>query len=62
MLEGVPFAAKDLLETAGLETSYGSLIFAGRVASRTAAAGTNVGPLVTLYLLERELETRRRSR
>ena len=30
--------------------------------AHAAAAGTNVGPLVTLYLLERELETRRRSR
>jgi aspartyl-tRNA(Asn)/glutamyl-tRNA(Gln) amidotransferase subunit A len=38
MLEGVPFAAKDLLDTAGLETTYGSLIFAGHVPSRTAAA------------------------
>jgi len=29
--------------------------------AHAAAAGTNVGPLVTLYLLERELDTRRRA-
>lgn len=30
--------------------------------AHAAAAGTNVGPLVTLYLLERELDTRREGR
>jgi aspartyl-tRNA(Asn)/glutamyl-tRNA(Gln) amidotransferase subunit A len=36
--EGVPLAVKDLFETAGLETTYGSAIFRGNVPERTAEA------------------------
>jgi aspartyl-tRNA(Asn)/glutamyl-tRNA(Gln) amidotransferase subunit A len=49
--EGIPLAVKDLFDTAGLETTYGSTVFAGHVPEATAeavvrleAAGyTNVG-------------------
>ena len=37
-LAGVPFAAKDLYDTAGVRTTYGSAIFAGHVPDRDAAA------------------------
>ena len=36
--EGVPLAVKDLFDTAGLETTYGSAIFRGHVPERTAEA------------------------
>jgi aspartyl-tRNA(Asn)/glutamyl-tRNA(Gln) amidotransferase subunit A len=36
--EGIRLAVKDLFDTAGLETTYGSAIFAGHVPTRTAAA------------------------
>ena len=36
--DGVPVAVKDLLDTAGLETTYGSSIFAEHVPARSAAA------------------------
>ena len=35
---GIPLAVKDLFDTAGLETTYGSRIFAGHVPARTAPA------------------------
>jgi aspartyl-tRNA(Asn)/glutamyl-tRNA(Gln) amidotransferase subunit A len=37
-LEGVPFAVKDLFDTAGVRTAYGSPMFASNVPSRDAAA------------------------
>src|ERR671930_1623255 len=37
-LEGVPFVAKDLLDTAGVPTAGGSRICAGRVPARDAVA------------------------
>jgi aspartyl-tRNA(Asn)/glutamyl-tRNA(Gln) amidotransferase subunit A len=37
-LEGVPIAVKDLLDTAGVETTYGSAIFRGHVPERDAEA------------------------
>ena len=37
-LAGVPFAAKDLYETDGVRTTYGSAIFGGHVPTRDAAA------------------------
>ncbi|MGO9180022.1 MAG: amidase [Candidatus Limnocylindrales bacterium] len=37
-LAGVPFAVKDLLDTAGVRTTYGSAIFADHVPRRTARA------------------------
>lgn len=39
-LSGVPFAAKDIFETAGLATEYGSPLYAGRKGSRDAAIVT----------------------
>ncbi|HKI90791.1 MAG TPA: amidase family protein, partial [Gaiellaceae bacterium] len=39
---GVPVAVKDLLDTAGLETTYGSAIFAGHVPARSAEAVTRL--------------------
>jgi aspartyl-tRNA(Asn)/glutamyl-tRNA(Gln) amidotransferase subunit A len=36
--EGIPLAVKDLFDTAGLHTTYGSKIFAGHVPERTAEA------------------------
>jgi aspartyl-tRNA(Asn)/glutamyl-tRNA(Gln) amidotransferase subunit A len=36
--EGIPLAVKDLFDTAGLRTTYGSLLFADHVPDRTAAA------------------------
>ena len=33
---GIRLAVKDLFDTAGLETTYGSAIFAGHVPARTA--------------------------
>ena len=36
--EGVSLAVKDLFDTAGLETTYGSAVFAGNVPERTAEA------------------------
>ena len=38
VLEGVPFAAKDLIDSAGVRTAYGSPIFAAHVPARDAAA------------------------
>ena len=38
MAEGVPLAVKDLFDTAGLVTTYGSILFAEHVPSRTAEA------------------------
>ena len=38
MPKGIPLAVKDLLDTAGLITTYGSPLFADHVAVRTAAA------------------------
>ena len=40
MADGVTLAVKDLFDTAGLETTYGSAIFAGHVPASTAAAVT----------------------
>jgi aspartyl-tRNA(Asn)/glutamyl-tRNA(Gln) amidotransferase subunit A len=37
-LEGVPFAAKDLFDSAGVRTTYGSRIFASHVPDRDAVA------------------------
>jgi aspartyl-tRNA(Asn)/glutamyl-tRNA(Gln) amidotransferase subunit A len=37
-LEGVPFAAKDIFDTEGVRTTYGSAMFAGHVPSRDAEA------------------------
>ena len=37
-LAGIPFAAKDLFDTAGVRTTYGSAIFAHHVPERDAAA------------------------
>jgi aspartyl-tRNA(Asn)/glutamyl-tRNA(Gln) amidotransferase subunit A len=37
-LEGIPFVAKDLFDTAGVRTTYGSAIFATHVPRTTAAA------------------------
>jgi len=37
-LEGVPFAAKDIFDTAGVRTTYGSAMFAGHVPARDAEA------------------------
>jgi aspartyl-tRNA(Asn)/glutamyl-tRNA(Gln) amidotransferase subunit A len=36
--DGIPLAVKDLFDTAGLVTTYGSVIFAGHVPERTAEA------------------------
>src|SRR5215207_7137982 len=36
--DGIPLAVKDLFDTAGLVTTYGSLIFVGHVPTRTAPA------------------------
>ncbi|HEX6230021.1 MAG TPA: amidase [Solirubrobacterales bacterium] len=36
--DGIPLAVKDLFDTAGLTTTYGSVIFAGHVPERTAEA------------------------
>jgi len=36
--EGVPLAVKDLFDTAGLETTYGSAVFAGNLPEQTAEA------------------------
>jgi aspartyl-tRNA(Asn)/glutamyl-tRNA(Gln) amidotransferase subunit A len=36
--EGIPLAVKDLFDTAGLRTTYGSILFADHVPDRTAAA------------------------
>jgi aspartyl-tRNA(Asn)/glutamyl-tRNA(Gln) amidotransferase subunit A len=36
-LEGIPLAVKDLIDTAGVRTTYGSKIFAGHVPERDAA-------------------------
>ena len=36
--EGIPLAVKDLLDTAGLTTTYGSIVFADHVPEETAAA------------------------
>src|SRR5207302_10139025 len=36
-LEGVPVLVKDLIDTAGLATTYGSAMFAGHVPDRDAA-------------------------
>ena len=36
--EGIPLAVKDLFDTAGLATTYGSPLFADHVPSRTAPA------------------------
>lgn len=41
-LDGVPFLAKDLLNTAGVVTSYGSALFAGNVPSVDAQAVANL--------------------
>lgn len=37
-LAGVPFAPKDLFDTAGLRTTYGSALFRDHVPTRTASA------------------------
>jgi aspartyl-tRNA(Asn)/glutamyl-tRNA(Gln) amidotransferase subunit A len=37
-LEGLPFAAKDIFDTAGVPTGYGSAMFAGHVPAADAAA------------------------
>ena len=36
--EGIPLAVKDLFDTAGLTTTYGSILFAGHVPDRSAEA------------------------
>ena len=36
--DGIPLAVKDLFDTAGLVTTYGSILFASRVPDRTAEA------------------------
>ena len=38
LLEGVPFTVKDLIDTAGVRTTYGSRIYAGNVPQTDAAA------------------------
>ena len=38
LLEGIPFTAKDLIDTAGVRTTYGSRIFADNVPQTDAAA------------------------
>lgn len=55
LLEGVPVLVKDLIDTAGLETSYGSAMFAGHIPERdavvvervTAAGGIVIGKAAT---------------
>jgi Asp-tRNA(Asn)/Glu-tRNA(Gln) amidotransferase A subunit family amidase len=37
MLSGIPFAAKDIMETRGLSTEYGSPIYKGRIGTADAA-------------------------
>ena len=39
---GTPVAIKDLLDTAGLVTTYGSALFAGHMPSSTAMSVTDV--------------------
>ena len=41
-LEGVPVGVKDLFDTAGVETTYGSPMFRGRVPERDAEAVARV--------------------
>jgi Asp-tRNA(Asn)/Glu-tRNA(Gln) amidotransferase A subunit family amidase len=36
-LDGIPFAAKDIMETAGLTTEYGSPVYKGHVSTKDAA-------------------------
>jgi Asp-tRNA(Asn)/Glu-tRNA(Gln) amidotransferase A subunit family amidase len=36
--DGIPLAVKDLFDTAGLRTTYGSILFADHVPDRTAEA------------------------
>ncbi len=36
--DGIPLAVKDLFDTAGLVTTYGSILFASHVPDRTAEA------------------------
>jgi aspartyl-tRNA(Asn)/glutamyl-tRNA(Gln) amidotransferase subunit A len=40
--EGIPLAVKDLFDTAGLTTTYGSIVFADHVPERSAAAVTQL--------------------
>jgi Asp-tRNA(Asn)/Glu-tRNA(Gln) amidotransferase A subunit family amidase len=37
--DGIPLAIKDLFDTAGMRTTYGSRLFADHVPERTAEAG-----------------------
>jgi Asp-tRNA(Asn)/Glu-tRNA(Gln) amidotransferase A subunit family amidase len=39
-LRGIPFGVKDVIETAGLSTEYGSAIYKGRIGTRDAAIVT----------------------
>jgi len=41
-LHGIPFGAKDIMETSGLATEYGSPVYKGRVGSRDAAIVTDL--------------------
>jgi Asp-tRNA(Asn)/Glu-tRNA(Gln) amidotransferase A subunit family amidase len=41
-LAGIPFAAKDIMETRGLSTEYGSAVYKGRLGSTDAAVVTSL--------------------
>jgi Asp-tRNA(Asn)/Glu-tRNA(Gln) amidotransferase A subunit family amidase len=41
-LAGIPFAAKDIMETRGLSTAYGSALYKGRLGSTDAAVVTSL--------------------
>ena len=41
-LAGIPFAAKDIMETRGLSTAYGSAVYRGRLGSTDAAIVTSL--------------------
>src|SRR5262245_36673363 len=41
-LAGIPFGAKDIMETRGLSTEYGSAIYKGRLGSTDAAIVTSL--------------------
>jgi Asp-tRNA(Asn)/Glu-tRNA(Gln) amidotransferase A subunit family amidase len=56
--EGVPVAVKDLFDTAGLVTTYGSAIFAAHVPARTAEAVRRLEDDGDLFAPLLELEQR----
>ena len=43
-LSGIPFAAKDIFETRGLPTEYGSPIYKGRIGTEDAAIVRDLRP------------------